>query len=199
MRSIKKAVGAVIKENKAHFIFDKELCVLRTIFTRHNKITKYENKMLVGDITEGGVPISDIGEVDPKTMKLLIKNVDCIGFSRDPYLTSANELFDVVRKLSKRAYSIFKYIIDNIDFNHNYIVLTTKDIGEIINSTNKCTISNYLNELIKANLIAKANSCLVNDAYTINHNLFFKGSYNNFIYKYNKIYGECDDRKNADD
>ena len=61
-------------------------------------------------------------------------------------------------------------------------------------------MNKYIKELINNNIIAKSPNAENKFTYTINHNLFFKGSYSRFINKYISVYGDkCDNRENVDD
>lgn len=108
-------------------------------------------------------------------------------------------MLDILKGLSKKAYIFFKHIVDNIPINNNYIILTTENIKNIINEKYDCNIYTILHELINKNIIAKSDDFDNKNKYVICHNLFFKGNYNQFIYKYNKIYGEFNDIEDVDD
>ena len=190
-RSVTNYIAKKKKEYDAHLLYDSNFLIKSTPFNTNNKEQLYENMNYIKDISEEGTPIYN-------------KHItEGIGFARKPYLVTSNNLFDIIRNLPKQAYILFKYIIDNLDYNKNYIVLTNNDIKEILNTKYQPIASKALHDLIDAKVIAKCTDEYEKNTYVINHQEFFKGNFTNFIINHNKIYGvvndECSNRKDAND
>lgn len=117
-------------------------------------------------------------------------------YSRSNYFTATDDYDDIIHNLSKKGYILFKHIKSILRPNSNYVVLNTEDVKSVINDKYNQNASKYIQELINANLIAKCKNARQKNTYTINHNLFFKGSYNKFIHTYNKIYNDNDNKLN---
>lgn len=162
------------EEIKARIKYDGDFYIGKTTFKVVYSMSDYDAMLCVEDPQDSG--------------KVILNGVRAKGYRRKAYLTTSNDLFDIIRRLSKKAYILFKYIIDEVTPNSNKIKISTKDIAQIINSNDQPVISKTLNELIKAGLIHKAIDGDYKDVYIINHNEFYKGSYNNFIYKYGRLY-----------
>ncbi len=129
-----------------------------------------------------------------------VKYIPAKVYDRHSYFTASDDYDEIIHGLSKKAFMLFRYIKQNIIINSNYIILTHDLVGEIINEPHKSNIYKYIKELIDKKIIAKSPNAVNQFTYTINHNLFFKGSYSRFINKYINVYGEqCSDRKDADD
>ena len=176
-KSIADYIAKKNNEYKAHILYDENFYIKATTFATNNKEQEYEVMRYIKDITEDGKPIYKK------------KVTTTIGFKRKPYLIASNDLFDIIRSLPKQAYLLFKYIIDNINYDNNYIVLTTNDIKNILKTTYQPVASKAINDLISAGLIAKCADKEEKNTYCINHQEFFKGNFTNFIINHNKIYG----------
>lgn len=118
-------------------------------------------------------------------------------YDRGHYITISNEenldYDEIVRELSVRAYKVFKYIKKTLMYGSNYIILDTNTVLNIINDKYPSNASSVLRELIKADIIRKCKDSEQRRTYVINHHLFFKGSFNRFVHKYLKVYGEVED------
>lgn len=190
-RSIKDIIARKIEDNKLHINNgDENFSISKTIFKTNNSISEYETMVMQRDISDEG------WIVKPKI-------ISGLSYNRKPYLTSSLDLFDIIRSLSKKAYILFVYIIKNIDVNSNRIIITPKELMNIINEKYYNNANKVLNELIKNKIIAHSANDLDKNTFVINHNEFFKGNFAKFIYTHNKIYGvvkdECSNRKNAND
>lgn len=183
-RSVADYIDKKKKEYEAHILYDKEFLIKPTSFVTNNKEQSYENMSYIKDISEDGVPVYKK------------KTITGIGFARKPYIVSSNNLFDIVRSLPKQAYILFKYIIDNLDYNKNYIILTTEDIKNILNTKYQPVASKAINDLIDAKLICKCVDKTEKNTYCINHQEYFKGNFTNFIINHNKIYGVVNEQYN---
>lgn len=190
-RSIRDYINKKTEEIKAHYEYDINFCIKPTSFKTNNREQDYEVMVYEKDITEDGTPIYNSNSI--KT----------VSFKRNKYITATNDLFDVIKDLPRASYKIFKYIIDNIDYNYNHIKLSTEDIKRIIGTKYQSAASKAIGDLIKSNIICKCPDKTEKDIYCINHNKYFKGNFTNFIIKYNKIYGvvngECNIREDVDD
>lgn len=142
--------------------------------------------VLTHDVTDGGIEVKH-------------KIIEVSSYNWPNYISLSIGMLDILKGLSKKAYIFFKHIVDNIPINNNYIILTTENIKNIINEKYDCNVYTILHELINKNIIAKSDDFDNKNKYVICHNLFFKGNYNQFIYKYNKIYGEFNDIEDVDD
>ena len=179
-RSIKDRINKVLNEqrfNKEHG--DDNFLIVKTNFKTDNKMERGTSKRFVFDFAEG------IHNIKPVT-------VDTIYFKRKPYVFASNDLFDVVRSLTKRGYLLFKYIIDNIDYDSNRIDLDSYVISEAIGSDDAQIRSNALRELINKNIIEKVDTSLSKHIYAINIQEVFKGNFNDWLFKYREKYGESE-------
>ena len=125
-----------------------------------------------------------------------VEYLDGYSYNRDKYFTASMDYDYAIRNLSKKAFILFEYIKNNIDYGSNYIVLNTDTIGEIIDEKHKANIYARIKELIDNNLIARSHSATNKNTYVINHNLFFIGSYNKFVNDYNHIYTKTESIEN---
>lgn len=190
----RRGVGTAVGTIKRQLLYDKDFALAEIKFTPTNEkafTTKRNCKrmstmVLTHDVADGAV------EVKPKMIEVL-------SYDRPPYLSLSIDALDVLKGLSKKAYILFRHIAKNLQLNHNYIILSTTDIKNIIDEKHDSNAYTILHELINKNIIAKSNDFDNKNKYVICHNFLFKGNYNQFIYKYNKIYGESDDTENADD
>lgn len=197
-RSIADYIAIKKRDYSLHLQYDENFCIKPTTFNTANDEMEYETSKFVRDITEEGHPVYK---------KQVITSV---GFRRKNYLMSSNDLFDTVRKLPNQAYILFRYIIDNIDYDNNYIILSTQDIKNILNTKYQSVASKAINDLIYEDIIRKCKDTNEKNCYVINHQNFFKGNFTNFIISHNKIYGviskeeeeknaKRNNRKDADD
>lgn len=181
-RSIKNARGAL----KARIAYDKDCLIRATTFPINNKIVQVDSDILDYDPTDGAEEVK-------------ISSSRFITYDKKRFATIDVDIFEKIHDLSPKAFKLFKYIISNIPRNSNNIVLNTNIILLAIGAKYQSEASNALTELIKSKIVAKSTDVECKQTYTINHNLYFRGNYNRFIFNYNKIYGESDDTKNADD
>lgn len=175
-RRIIENKNIAIRKNK----IDEDILIESTIFSINNNLENVEMQY--------------IDAADES-----IKYVPAKIYNRGKYFTASNDYDEIIHNLSKKAFILFKYIKNNILFNSNYIVLTSDKVGQIIDEKYKTNIYKYIKELIDANIIAKSPNAENKFTYTINHNLFFMGSYSRFINKYISVYGkQCSNRKDVD-
>lgn len=190
-RSIKDVINKTISERKFNIENgDIDFVIVPTNFKTNNEAVKVMSKKFTIDISEGAHVFKSV-------------NIETVSFKRKQYISASLDLFDVVRNLTKKGYLLFKYILDNIDYDSNRIDLPTKLIGEIIGS-DICQIkSNALRELINNKLIEKVDTTISKHMYAINIQEYFKGNFTDFIYRYRQKYGvvkdECSNRQNAND
>lgn len=186
-RSIKDAINKAIAERKFNTEHDDiDFFIVPTNFKTNNRMVRVASKKFTFDITEG-------------THVLKPVNIESITFKRKDYVSASIDLFDIIRSLTKKGYLLFKYILDNIEYDSNRIDLTSEIIGKAISNDNTQIKSNALRELINNNLIEKVDTTLSKHIYAINVQEFFKGNFTDFIYRYRNKYGERNNRKNADD
>lgn len=189
-RSIKDVINKAIAERKFNIaVNDENFTIVPTKFKTDNILMRTTSKRFTFDIAEGAHSMKPI-------------NVETAYFKRKEYVSASIDLFDVVRKLTKKGYLLFKYILDNIDYDSNRIDLPTEVIGTVIDSDNCQIKSNALRELINKNLIEKVDTTISKHIYAINIQEFFKGNFTDFIYKYKQKYnsnGEFGNRQDAND
>lgn len=178
-----KDIADYISYYKLHYGYDKEFLVNATQFPIDTELVKTDFMSIVKDIGEEGVPV-----VKPKSLS-------GYTYRRKPYLTASFDLFDIIRSLPKKAYILFKYIIENIELSSNHITLTTEEIETAIGCNVQPVVSKAINDLIRAGLICKSTEPNTKNVYCINHQEYFKGAYSSFIYKYSKIYNNTNKDK----
>ncbi|AXH74484.1 MAG: hypothetical protein KNU04_gp05 [crAssphage sp. isolate ctbg_1] len=181
-RGIKTAKGAI----EARVAYDKDFFIRATKFPIKSKIVKVEGSVLDYDPSDG----MDV-------VKMTSSNF--MTYDKRDFVSVNRTLFKYINKLSPKGFALFEYIIDNIPRHANHIKLNTDIILSVIKSKHQPDASKALNELINIGIIGKSTDIECKQTYTINHNLYFNGNYNRFIFNYNKIYGKSNDIKNADD
>lgn len=189
-RSIADYVNKKKRDFEAHLKYDKDFHIKPTKFRTDNVEQEYEYMTYIKEYVEEGKPVY---KKSTKTG---------LGFKRKKYLNASIDIFDVIRKLPNQAYILFKYIIKNINYDDNYIKLTTNDIKNILKTTYQPVASKAINDLIHANLICRCAYKEDRDIFCINHQEYFKGNFTNFIINHNNIYGVVDREKykmNTDD
>lgn len=187
-RSIKDIVNRTINERKINIEHnDCGFLIVPTNFKTDNKIVMATTKKFTFDLSEGSNKIKEVC-------------TETACYKRKPYVTASIDLFDIVRDLTKKGYLLFKYIIDNINYDSNRIDLDSDTIGRVINSNVKQVKSNALHELINKHLIEKVDTTINKHIYAINIQEVFKGNFTDFIYKYNNKYNndKCSNREDAD-
>lgn len=180
-RSIKDRLDAVKNETKRHVENgDKDFLIAKTTF----KIdyTMSENDIYV--IAKDGVDYDSICR----------KSIPAMNYRRRPFITTGIELFDAIIGLPKKSLILLGYIIKELKNGGNKIILEPKKVSEVIDEKYYTNTNKYINKLVEAKLIDKAPDSLERHLYVINHNTFFKGSFNKFIDSYNRIYGESEHR-----
>lgn len=186
-RSIKNAINKAIAERKFNIEHDDiNFFIVPTNFKTNNQMIKVASRKFTFDITEGTHILRPI-------------DIESVTFKRKSYISASLDLFDIIRGLTKKGYLLFKYVLDNIEYDSNRIDLTSEIIGKAIGNDNTQIKSNALRELINNNLIEKVDTTLSKHTYAINVQEFFKGNFTDFIYRYRNKYGKCNNRKNADD
>lgn len=188
-RSIKDRINKSVEENKRHIAYgDYDFIIAKTTFPVKNSLSEYETMILQKDITEDGWVVRP-------------KFINGLGYNRKPYISASLDLFDIIRGLSKKAYILFVYIIRNINMHSNKIILSPKDIADIIDEKHYSNVNKIVNELIKSNIICRSDNEIERNVFAINHNEYFKGNFTKFINMYNNIYnnGECSNREDVND
>lgn len=109
-----------------------------------------------------------------------------------PYMIFTIEAFKLAGELSKMAYRLLGYILEEIPIKGNLIVINSKICAPIIGTKYDYVVSNAKKELIDKGFIKHAKDGR-KDEYNINIDLFFKGDRNNFIFEYGKTYGIPED------
>lgn len=183
-RGIKDSKVTLLKKE----LIDKDVFIEETPFAVPAKLITVSAMRLMIDDYEN--LISEISEVKV--------------YDRNKYVTISDsnnlDYDEIIRSLSLRAYKVFKYIKQHLKFNSNYIILSTDDILNIINDKYKSNAYAVIKELIDKKIIARNKTAINKNTIVINHNLMFRGSYNRFVHKYNKIYDNSNNNiNNIDD
>jgi hypothetical protein len=165
--------------NKASENYDKVASkVIKTIFTLNTNRNKDSEEIYEG--LKGQILLNKLGKVKRKS-----------------YHTVNDDFWIYIEDLNPQQVVLLIYISCHLDYNSNVFVADYEQISNDLHLSLSRT-KNLFTELlaIPNQIIAKTNIAKV---YLINHNVLFRGSYDEFIEIYNELYdGEqaCFDDKN---
>ena len=165
--------------NKASENYDKAASkVIKTIFTLNTNRNKDSEEVYEG--IKGQILLNKLGKIKRKS-----------------YHTVNDDFWIYIEDLNPQQVVLLIYISCHLDYNSNVFVADYKQISNDLHLSLSRT-KNLFTELlaIPNQIIAKTNIAKV---YLINHNVLFRGSYDEFIDIYNELYdGEqaCFDDKN---
>ena len=165
--------------NKASENYDKAASkVIKTIFTLNTNRNKDSEEIYEG--LKGQILLNKLGKIKRKS-----------------YHTVNDDFWIYIEDLNPQQVVLLIYISCHLDYNSNVFVADYEQISNDLHLSLSRT-KNLFTELlaIPNQIIAKTNIAKV---YLINHNLLFRGSYDEFIEIYNELYdGEqaCFDDKN---
>ena len=165
--------------NKASENYDKAASkVIKTIFTLNTNRNKDSEEIYEG--LKGQILLNKLGKIKRKS-----------------YHTVNDDFWIYIEDLNPQQVVLLIYISCHLDYNSNVFVADYEQISNDLHLSLSRT-KNLFTELlaIPNQIIAKTNIAKV---YLINHNVLFRGSYDEFIDIYNELYdGEqaCFDDKN---
>lgn len=165
--------------NKASDNYDKAASkVIKTIFTLNTNRNKGSEEIYEG--LKGQILLNKLGKIKRKS-----------------YHTVNDDFWIYIEDLNPQQVVLLIYISCHLDYNSNVFVADYEQISNDLHLSLSRT-KNLFTELlaIPNQIIAKTNIVKV---YLINHNVLFRGSYDEFIEIYNELYdGEqaCFDDKN---
>ena len=165
--------------NKASENYDKAASkVIKTIFTLNTNRNKDSEEIYEG--LKGQILLNKLGKIKRKS-----------------YHTVNDDFWIYIEDLNPQQVVLLIYISCHLDYNSNVFVADYEQISNDLHLSLSRT-KNLFTELlaIPNQMIAKTNIAKV---YLINHNVLFRGSYDEFIEIYNELYdGEqaCFDDKN---
>ena len=165
--------------NKASENYDKAASkVIKTIFTLNTNRNKDSEEIYEG--LKGQILLNKLGKIKRKS-----------------YHTVNDDFWIYIEDLNPQQVILLIYISCHLDYNSNVFVADYEKISNDLHLSLSRT-KNLFTELlaIPNQIIAKTNIAKV---YLINHNVLFRGSYDEFIEIYNELYdGEqaCFDDKN---
>lgn len=165
--------------NKASENYDKAASkVIKTIFTLNTNRNKDSEEVYEG--IKGQILLNKIGKIKRKS-----------------YHTVNDDFWIYIEDLNPQQVVLLIYISCHLDYNSNVFVADYDQISKDLHLSLSRT-KNLFTELlaIPNQIIVKTNIAKV---YLINHNVLFRGSYDEFIDIYNELYdGEqaCFDDKN---
>ena len=165
--------------NKASENYDKAASkVIKTIFTLNTNRNKDSEEIYEG--LKGQILLNKLGKIKRKS-----------------YHTVNDDFWIYIEDLNPQQVVLLIYISCHLDYNSNVFVADYEQISKDLHLSLSRT-KNLFTELLAIHnqIIAKTNIAKV---YLINHNLLFRGSYDEFIDIYNELYdGEqaCFDDKN---
>lgn len=165
--------------NKASENYDKAASkVIKTIFTLNTNRNKDSEEVYEG--IKGQILLNKLGKIKRKS-----------------YHTVNDDFWIYIEDLNPQQVVLLIYISCHLDYNSNVFVADYEQISNDLHLSLSRT-KNLFTELlaIPNQIIAKTNIAKV---YLINHNVLFRGSYDEFIDIYNELYdGEqaCFDDKN---
>lgn len=165
--------------NKASENYDKAASkVIKTIFTLNTNRNKDSEEIYEG--LKGQILLNKLGKIKRKS-----------------YHTVNDDFWIYIEDLNPQQVVLLIYISCHLDYNSNVFVANYEQISNDLHLSLSRT-KNLFTELlaIPNQIIAKTNIAKV---YLINHNVLFRGSYDEFIEIYNELYdGEqaCFDDKN---
>ena len=164
--------------NKASENYDKAASkVIKTIFTLNTNRNKDSEEIYEG--LKGQILLNKLGKIKRKS-----------------YHTVNDDFWIYIEDLNPQQVVLLIYISCHLDYNSNVFVADYEQISNDLHLSLSRT-KNLFTELlaIPNQIIAKTNIAKV---YLINHNVLFRGSYDEFIEIYNELYdGEqacCDDK-----
>lgn len=132
-----------------------------------------------------------IGTVEDDGLNVVFNLEEGTTYERPMFFTADDEEYDdIIHGLTNKAFILFKYIKHNVPLEGNCIELRVENVARIVNEKYFQNTYKIIRELIASNLIAKSPTSKNRHIFTINHNLFFRGNYNKFVYNYSKIYGD---------
>lgn len=165
--------------NKASETYDKAASkVIKTIFTLNTNRNKDSEEIYEG--LKGQILLNKLGKIKRKS-----------------YHTVNDDFWIYIEDLNPQQVVLLIYISCHLDYNSNVFIADYEQISNDLHLSLSRT-KNLFTELlaIPNQIIAKTNIAKV---YLINHNVLFRGSYDEFIDIYNELYdGEqaCFDDKN---
>ena len=165
--------------NKASENYDKAASkVIKTIFTLNTNRNKDSEEIYEG--LKGQILLNKLGKIKRKS-----------------YHTVNDDFWIYIEDLNPQQVVLLIYISCHLDYNSNVFVADYEQIANDLHLS-LSRIKHLFTELlaIPNQIIAKTNIAKV---YLINHNVLFRGSYDEFIDIYNELYdGEqaCFDDKN---
>ena len=165
--------------NKASENYDKAASkVIKTIFTLNTNRNKDSEEIYEG--LKGQILLNKLGKIKRKS-----------------YHTVNDDFWIYIEDLNPQQVVLLIYISCHLDYNSNVFVANYEQISNDLHLSLSRT-KNLFTELlaIPNQIIAKTN---ISKVYLINHNVLFRGSYDEFIEIYNELYdGEqaCFDDKN---
>ena len=165
--------------NKASENYDKAASkVIKTIFTLNTNRNKNSEEIYEG--LKGQILLNKLGKIKRKS-----------------YHTVNDDFWIYIEDLNPQQVVLLIYISCHLDYNSNVFVADYEQISNDLHLSLSRT-KNLFTELlaIPNQIIVKTNIAKV---YLINHNVLFRGSYDEFIEIYNELYdGEqaCFDDKN---
>lgn len=165
--------------NKASENYDNATSkVIKTIFTLNTNRNKDSEEVYEG--LKGQILLNKVGKIKRKS-----------------YHTVNDDFWIYIEDLNPQQVVLLIYISCHLDYNSNVFVADYEQIANDLHLS-LSRIKNLFTELlaIPNQIIAKTNIAKV---YLINHNVLFRGSYDEFIEIYNELYdGEqaCFDDKN---
>lgn len=165
--------------NKASENYDKAASkVIKTIFTLNTNRNKDSEEIYEG--LKGQILLNKLGKIKRKS-----------------YHTVNDDFWIYIEDLNPQQVVLLIYISCHLDYNSNVFVADYEQISNDLHLSLSRT-KNLFTELlaIPNQIIVKTNIAKV---YLINHNVLFRGSYDEFIDIYNELYdGEqaCFDDKN---
>ena len=165
--------------NKASENYDKAASkVIKTIFTLNTNRNKDSEEIYEG--LKGQILLNKLGKIKRKS-----------------YHTVNDDFWIYIEDLNPQQVVLLIYISCHLDYNSNVFIADYEQISNDLHLSLSRT-KNLFTELlaIPNQIIVKTNIAKV---YLINHNVLFRGSYDEFIETYNELYdGEqaCIDDKN---
>lgn len=163
--------------------------------TKKRYIEKYNNKRINPNVKKSKFYINTKYEykdkfiVDYTGSEKRIIPIKMRTYPISDYFICTIDVLKLCNNISKLAFSVFIYIIENLNPETVHIKLVNKDIAKALNVKYENTISNAKKELLDNKLIEKDLNGGFND-YLINVNLAFKGNRNNYIADYAEIFGD---------
>lgn len=173
-RGIKEA-NIKIKKDKTSF--NDDLFIHKTIFDT-SKEFEYKSKVIMCY----------------ENKRIIRKLMDVPQYPMDSFMILTVNGFEKAMELSAIGRKLLTYIIKHLKINSNYVILDTNKIKFELAIPNDQMVSRAKKELVDNEFIGRAPDEKVG-VYVINHNMFFRGSRNEFIDKYKKefLIDDCSD------